>query len=106
MTPGIGHSLAHTLSSADHKHGAGFIALVDDRIVGHLCLEPVRDGTEEVAVAAADAWLRRGIGRALFVEGLRWARHRGVRSIVATAYPWNAPVLQLLSSAPEGAIAC
>lgn len=101
ISPGIGRPLARSMSTADHEHREGFVAVVGEWIVGHLSLEPVSDGTEEVAVAVADAWQRRGIGRALFEEGLRWARQRGVRSIVATAYAWNTPVLRLLSSAPE-----
>jgi acetyltransferase len=100
---------ARHFCEADHHHRDGFVALarvpdggIDQRIVGHLCLEPAGAATEEVAVVVADAWQRQGIGRALFERALDWSRRRGIRRIVATAFSWNAPVLRLLSSAPDG----
>lgn len=46
-------------------------------IAGHLCLEPGGPMMIEAGVAVADAWRAQGIGTALAVHGLLWARaHR------------------------------
>ncbi|HEY7599187.1 MAG TPA: GNAT family N-acetyltransferase, partial [Candidatus Limnocylindrales bacterium] len=85
----------------DHAHAEGFVALAPDgRLAGHLCLEPAGAGRVELAVAVADEWQRRGIGRALFEAALDWAHRQRLAEIVASAYADNGPVLRLLSSAP------
>lgn len=60
----------------------------------------VRDETDdsaaEFAVAVADAWQGRGLGRAMLVRLARHARQQGVRRLTATVLADNAPMLALL----------
>ena len=69
----------------------------DERIVGHLCLEP--DGAEaaEVAIAVADAFQHRGIGGRLLSAGAAWARSEHITRLAATMLAGNAPIHRLLA---------
>jgi len=102
---GIDQGQARKFCDTGHDCREGFVAVVNRRVVGHLCLAPAGDATSELAIAVADGFQRRGIGHALFAQALDWARGHGTRRIVATAYAWNAPVLRLLGSAPLGSSA-
>ncbi len=102
-THGLSAAQAAGFCHPDHDHREGFVAVARnpqgrDLLVGHLCIEP--DGPEqaEVAIAVADAWQRRGIGRTLLAAGIDWARHAGVRQFVATMLATNTPIIRLLGS--------
>ena len=83
----------------DHSHREGFIAVTEtvegEAIVGHLCLEPAAPHAAEIAVAVADAFQGRGIGRRLAGEAVRWARRHGVDRFEATCAVDNAGILRL-----------
>lgn len=102
--PCLGTTLARSFCSPDHEHREGFVAVLvdpdlgDERIVGHLCVEPSNDITAEIAVAVADAMHGQGIGRRLVEAGVTWARAAGLRRLVATAFVSNAAILGLLRS--------
>jgi GNAT superfamily N-acetyltransferase len=99
-------SLSHAQSvgfcTTDHDHREGFVAVVDgpplgeERIVGHLCLEPDGADTAEVAIAVADEFQHLGIGRRLMAAGLAWARREHMSRLTATMYASNAPINRLL----------
>lgn len=101
---GISEADSARFCTPDHDHREGFVAQLVEAgarhgtIVGHLCLEPAGDGSAEVAIAVADEFQRRGIGRRLLSAGLSWARHRGIRALVATMLEGNVPVYRLLAS--------
>ena len=86
----------------DDDHREGFIAFVDggpsgeERIVGHLCLEPDGANTAEVAIAVADEFQHGGIARRLMAAGLTWARCEHIARFTATMYASNAPICRLL----------
>jgi len=88
--------------TTDHDHEEGFVAVVHDgplgqsRIVGHLCLEPDGSDAAEVAIAVADEFQHRGIGRRLMAAGAGWARRAHVRRFTATMFAGNAPINRLL----------
>ncbi len=110
FTRGVGEELARSFCTPDHSHGEGFVAMLRDpmragppRIVGHLCLQPCGDHQLELAVAVADAYQGRGIGRQLFVSAIEWAQTHDMQRIFASAFADNARVLSLLSSAPYAA---
>lgn len=92
----LSHAQSTTFCTTDHDHREGFVAVVDDgpasleRIVGHLCVEP--DGAEsaEVAIAVADEFQQRGIGRRLMNAGAAWARRERIARFTATMYASNA----------------
>jgi len=98
---GLTEAQANRLCAVDHVHADGFVATVasdgGDRIVGHLCLEPVESGAEEVAVAVDDDWQRHGLGRALYGAALISAASRGVRRLEATLFAYNTALRCLLT---------
>lgn len=100
---GLSHRQSVTFCTPDHDHREGFVAVVpdparhDERIVGHLCLEPAGVEVAEIAIAVADAAQHRGIGRQLMEAGLDWARAEGFTTLTATAFAGNGPIHRLLS---------
>lgn len=106
--PGVSEATSRSFCTPDHMHGEGFVALLpgssgDAMVVGHLCLEPADAKRLELAVAVADRYQGRGIGRRLMEAALSWAAEHGTAEIVATAFADNSRVLRLLSSAPYDA---
>jgi acetyltransferase len=96
-THGIGGRTARSFCGPDHSHREGLVAvervrLGRDVIIGHLCLEPVGGRELEVAVAVADAWQHRGIGRALLMAAIDWARAHGFARLHA-AIRWSNPAI-------------
>ena len=67
-----------------------------ERIVGHLCVEPDGADTAEVAIAVADEFQHRGIGRRLMAAGAAWARRERIVRLTATTLASNAPIHRLL----------
>lgn len=73
--------------------GAFLVAEADGRIVGNLRI--AREGQEATRHVAsfgmhvARDWRGRGVGTALLVEALRWARAVGVRKVELAVYPDN-----------------
>ncbi len=103
VSRGIGDEAASLLCGPDHEHREGFVAEPTDAlpghpgIVGHLCLEPADSGLE-MAVAVADDWQARGIGRALLFAALDWARAHGITLLNASMLSTNTAVLGLIAS--------
>jgi GNAT superfamily N-acetyltransferase len=102
-TTSLGTGTAARFCHADHRHRQGLVAEVvgaagGRRIVGHACLEPATAGEIEFAVAVADDWHHRGVGRALLDGAIRWARRRGVTHLVASTRSSNVALLGLLRS--------
>ncbi len=79
----------------------GFVALdrATGRIVGHLCLEPLRPRVEEVGVAVEDGLQRRGIGRTLLRAAVTSARRRGIDTLEAHMLAGNRGIHRLLEHA-------
>src|SRR4051794_19811095 len=95
---GIAPATARFFCGPDHEHREGIVAETVEpgrrrSIVGHLCLEPDRDGVFEMAIAVADDRRRQGIGRAMLVEAIAWARRRGVRGLSASMWSGNESVI-------------
>ncbi len=88
-------------SNLDHREG--FVAVVDYgpvghvRVVGHLCLEPDGVDAAEVAIAVADEFQHRGIGRRLLAAGAHWARRERISRLTSTIFASNAPIHRLLA---------
>lgn len=80
----------------------GLVATVgfglDERIVGHLCIEPEAAGTAEVALVVAEEFQGHGIGRRLVGTGVRHVRAKGVRTLTATMLVGNEPIHRLLTT--------
>jgi GNAT superfamily N-acetyltransferase len=102
---GIGDRAAGQFCGPDHEHREGLVAVVGPdgtagtRIVGHLCLEPSEPGELEMAIAVADDFQRRGIGRALLVAAIDWARGHGIGRLRASMRCSNGAIISLVRSA-------
>jgi GNAT superfamily N-acetyltransferase len=99
--PQVGEPAATYFCGPDHAHREGLVAEALDaggrtEIIGHLCLEPLEPGVAEMAIAVADAWQRRGVGRALLAAAGDWARAHGIATLSASMLWGNAPILGLV----------
>jgi acetyltransferase len=100
----IGPGLVDDFCHPDHAHREGVVAEVQGggaepaAIIGHLCLEPIAEGEMEMAIAVADAWQRRGVGRAMLGAAIDWAHNRGVTRLVARVRWGNAALMGLVWS--------
>ncbi|HYC07008.1 MAG TPA: GNAT family N-acetyltransferase [Candidatus Binatia bacterium] len=99
--PGIGETTARFFCGPDHEHREGLVACVPEpgggcRIVGHLCLEPLADGSVEMAIAVADAWQQHGIGSRLLRDAFAWADSHGVHRLTASVRVGNAAIMALI----------
>jgi RimJ/RimL family protein N-acetyltransferase len=98
------HAQSVSFCAPDHDHREGFVAIlreptaVQERIVGHLCLEPAGGHVAEVAIAVADDLQRQGIGLRLLDAGVRWALAEGCTTLTASAWIGNAPIHRLIAS--------
>ena len=98
---GLTQTQCATFCRTDHDHREGFVAVDgsrgdDERIVGHLCMEPDRSSAAEVAIAVAEEFQHRGIGRLLLTEGVAWARRERVAKLTATMFAGNTAIHRLL----------
>jgi acetyltransferase len=104
VSRGIGEDASVLLCRPDHEHREGFVAEPLDAdqdvpgIVGHICVEPGEFGVMEMAVAVADEWQRQGIGRALLLAVVEWARDHGIGLVQASMLATNSGVLALIAS--------
>lgn len=103
INAGLSETQSVSFCTTDHDHREGFVAVAHDgldgheRIVGHLCLEPDGADAAEVAIAVADEFQHRGIGRRLMVAGTTWARRKHIARFTATMSADNASIHRLLA---------
>jgi GNAT superfamily N-acetyltransferase len=102
VSPGLSQAQSVSFCTTDHDHKEGFVAVVDgdpesgQRIVGHLCLEPDGANGSEIAIAVADEFQHRGIGRQLLAAGVAWARREHIALLTATMLAGNVAIHRLL----------
>lgn len=100
----VGEGDARRFCGADHARREGFVAVLESagthrpEIVGHICLEPCEPGAVEMAVAVADRFQGRGIGRALTAASLDWAQRHGIGRLRASMLADNTGIVRLLRS--------
>jgi acetyltransferase len=100
---GYGDRDVKRICGPDHVHSEGFVAVLtgpganDGSIVGHVCLEPTGRSVE-LAVAVADAYQTRGIGRRLVEAGVDWAERSGFDRLEASTLVTNCGMAGLLLS--------
>lgn len=94
---GIDQLQAVRYAGADHLRRDGFVAVADGRIAGHLVLEPLGPGVEELAVAVDDRMQHHGVGTLLLGAAIASARLRHVGRLVAWVMAHNVAMRQLLA---------
>jgi len=101
---GLSPAQSALFCTPDHHHREGFVAEIPavgpslPRVVGHLCLEPDGTGTAEVAIAVADGFRGRGIGRRLMNAGIAWATRQEISTLTATMLEGNLGIRRLLAA--------
>lgn len=95
---GISQQQAERFATVDHRRRNGFVAVADGRIIGHLVLEPLGSGIEELAVAVDDRAQHHGVGTLLLAAAVASARLRDIRRIVAWAKTENGAMRHLLAA--------
>src|SRR3954469_3912048 len=73
-----------------------------ERIIGFAQAARISGGAAEVAIAVADAFQHRGLGRLLLRRLAAEARQRQIRWFIFDAYPDNVAVWRLASKAGTG----
>ena len=101
--PTIPEATATFFCGPDHEHREGIVAETFDAtgfpvIIGHVCIEPIDDDVAEMAIAVADAWQGRGVGRAMLDRSIAWAQMHGIARFVASMQCGNGAVIALLRS--------
>jgi len=85
--------------SSYDEHGAYLAAFVGDRLVGSVSTRrddhPVTRHVATLEMFVAAQHRGRGIGTALMVEAMAWARRHGVERVELTVYPHNEAALAL-----------
>lgn len=85
-----------------HADAAVFVVEDDGRIVGRLSLSrdphPSSRHVADLGLMVAADHRRRGIGKALLEEAVRWAQASGIRKLELHVFPWNTPALRLYAS--------
>jgi RimJ/RimL family protein N-acetyltransferase len=83
-----------------YPHAAVFaVETGDGEIVGRLSLardpHPASAHVADLGLMVAAGWRRRGIGRALLVQAVEWARARGVSKLELHVFPHNDAAIAL-----------
>jgi acetyltransferase len=99
----IPEAMAASFCHPDHRHREGIVAECLDAtgepaIIGHLCIDPMEDGSAEMAIAVSDAWQRHGVGRALLGHAIMWAQTQGLARLNASMQCGNPAMFGLLRS--------
>lgn len=78
---------------------ASLVAVHGDRVIGHLNVSreegPMTRHVASLGMAVAPEWRRRGVGSALLIESIRWAKEMGVQKLALSVYPHNEAALAL-----------
>jgi L-phenylalanine/L-methionine N-acetyltransferase len=85
-----------------HADAAVYVVEDDGRIVGRLSLSrdphPSSQHVADLGLMVAAKYRRRGIGRALLEQAVRWAQESGVRKLELHVFTWNEPAVALYES--------
>lgn len=99
---GVTHDQAAWFCRREADQHAGLVAVAgtgaEERIAGHLCIEPEGPDRAELALVVAEAFQGFGIGRRLVREGVARARAMGIRTLTAIMFVGNQPIHRLLTT--------
>jgi RimJ/RimL family protein N-acetyltransferase len=98
----IGEERRYLKAVQRHADAAVFVVEDDGRIVGRLSLardpHPSSRHVADLGLMVSAGHRRRGIGKALLEQAVRWARQSGVTKLELHVFPWNEPALRLYES--------
>jgi putative acetyltransferase len=98
----VGEERRYLKAVQRHADAAVFVVEDDGRIVGRLSLardpHPSSQHVADLGLMVSAGHRRRGIGKALLEQAVRWARESGVRKLELHVFPWNEPALRLYES--------
>jgi len=81
------------------REQASLVAVHGDRVIGHLNVSredgPMTGHVASLGMAVAPDWRGRGVGSALLVEAIRWAKEMRVEKLALSVYPHNEAALAL-----------
>jgi putative acetyltransferase len=83
-----------------YPHAAVFVAeAADGRVIGRLSISrdqhPASRHVADLGLMVDAEYRRRGIGRALLVEAVEWAREAEVHKLELHVFPWNEAAIAL-----------
>lgn len=94
----VSPALLRLLVAGDPRSHVALVALHRDEVVGEARYVRAGEGAE-FAIAVADAWRRRGVGRRLLQELLGHARGDGLRRLDGEVLAWNQSMLGFVEQA-------
>jgi GNAT superfamily N-acetyltransferase len=66
-----------------------FLAEAAGTVIGSIHVEASRHGYGEIGMAVARGWRGRGVGSALMVAAIEWARQRGLHKLSLSVFAHN-----------------
>jgi len=72
-----------------------FVAVFEGEIVGELRVESSWYGVGEIGMMVAAGWRGRGVGTALMVAAIDWARAQGLHKLALSVFPHNDAAMAL-----------
>lgn len=75
------------------RPGTGTFVAIDDSgaLIANLGIEKFSYGVAALGMCVADGWRGQGVGRALMVAAIDWARHAGAHKVELQMWPHNEP---------------
>jgi ribosomal protein S18 acetylase RimI-like enzyme len=72
-----------------------FVAVVGTEVVGWVFVDCSMHGYGEIGMAVTREWRGRGVGSALMVAAIEWAREQGLHKLSLSVWPHNAAAIAL-----------
>jgi RimJ/RimL family protein N-acetyltransferase len=97
----VGEERRYLKAVRRYEHAAVLVAerTADGAVVGRLSVardsHPASAHVADLGLMVAKDARRRGVGRALLVAAVEWARSCGVRKLELHVFPWNEAAIQL-----------
>ena len=72
-----------------------FVAMAGIELLGSVHVDASRHGYGDIGMAVAREWRGRGVGSALMVAAIEWARRSGLHKLSLSVWPHNAAAIAL-----------